>query len=154
MTHLLKARVSTAGAPSDLFLFTSFTISHLVDSFVNQRRSGSLLNFTKFVMIPDSWTISRNLLKFRQKIRKYKTQTPSSRSFVVRFTQGSVFITASNLNMECFLWQQKLLWMKNLDFETLMFEQIVMPGKSMSDMGELVDSTFWVLVKNLFTNLL
>ena len=102
MTHLLKARVSTAGAPSDLFLFTSFTISHLVDSFVNQRRSGSLLNFTKFVMIPDSWTISRNLLKFRQKIRKYKTQTPSSRSFVVRFTQGSVFITASNLFKGCF----------------------------------------------------
>ena len=38
------------------------------------------------------------LYKVALQKQRQVTQTPSSRSFVVRFTHGSVFITASNLN--------------------------------------------------------
>lgn len=86
------------------FVTTQGIPYHLVDSSVNQRRSGSLLNFTKFVMIPESWAIKmvQYHILYEMALQKetYVTQTPSSRSFVVRFTHGSVFITASNLTIE------------------------------------------------------
>ena len=55
------------------------------------------------------------------------------------WTSIGVNVEADTFEVWKSLWKSET---ENLDFETLMFEQMVIPGKSMSDIGELVDSTF------------